>query len=156
MTVAILYGLLSFLLFSETLIVQLIEAQKEYYLNESKNFEQFDFSIKDWESLQDKKEFQRDGHYYDVKKISIDKNKVTVTVLKDEFENLLNYIAKNIFPKNKKSKTSKIKLKLEIYLPKITSSTSKNQLTPIEHNYYYSSKVLIPHASCVFRPPCMS
>lgn len=155
-TVAILYGLLSFLLFSETLLIQLIEAKKEYYLSESQNFYQFNFSKQGWERMEDKKEFIHKGDYYDVKKVCILKDNVKVTVLKDDYENLLKFVAKNISPKNKKHKASKLKRVFEVYIPKTAVATPKEIPANIEHNYYYISSDITSHLPGIFRPPCIS
>jgi hypothetical protein len=153
--IAVLYGLLSLLLFSETLIVQLIEAEKAYYLKESKNFKQITFTQQDWESLEDKQEFKLKGHFYDVKKIAVSKNKITVTVLKDDYENLIKFISKNISPKNKKSKALKGKRNFEVcslqIIPTVFPLIKKN----IKQRYYYYITHSNPYTTTIFHPPCM-
>lgn len=155
LSVAIIYGLLSFLLFSETLITQLIELRKAYYVSESQNFEHFEFNMSTWKKLQDKKEFIYKGDYYDIKKTSITGNSVSVTVIKDEYENILKYIYKNISPKHKKQKGFKVKRIPEVYISKLTIDIPIKPDENPKHNYFYLSRVMYPHATSIFRPPCL-
>jgi len=153
LTFAILYGLLSFLLFSDTFFIKLIEIQKEYHLRESENFETMIFSIENWEKLDDKKEFKRNGQYYDVKKIKVGDKKVTATVIKDEYENFLKYVSKNIFPKNKKQKNSKQKRILQASILYSATHSIQNFKANIKHNYpnnIMCSKLLPQN---IYRPP---
>lgn len=153
-TFAILYGLLTFLLFSDTLIVRIIETQKAYYLSETKNFEEITFRTNEWQQLNDKKEFKLHGHYYDVKSIKTDKHIVTATVIKDEFENLLHYLSKNIFPKNKKQKTLKHKRILPVCILHTDSDSILNIRKKNKNNFPHNSMHSKLLSQNIYRPPC--
>lgn len=159
LALSILYGFLSLFLFSESLIVQLIEIEKEYYINESRNFEQLTFTKEQWLQYEGQSEFQIQGKYYDVKGVRTTDEKVTVTVVMDEYENLLKYIAKNIGPKGKKgknsknSKNSKLKLLFDVCLDKTPISSGVCQLKVKEHKFFYVLPSFKLEQHSIFRPP---
>lgn len=153
LTLAILYGLLSFLLFSDSFFIQLIKIQQHYYLKESKKFEKMSFSLQHWQNLENKKEFKLQGHYYDVKKIKIDRDKVTATVIRDEYENILKYVSKNIFPKNKEEKTSKNKRPLLIgVISTVNSPTFHFKKESSNCFFYINTYFKLLHRK-IYRPP---
>jgi len=156
LTFAILYGLFSLLLFSDSLIIRLIETQKAYYLQRNENFKEITFTLQEWKKLENKKEFKIGNNYYDVKKIKVRNNKITTVVIMDEYENALKYISKNIFPKNIKHKTSKNK---QIFPICILDSGWKpfflfNKVATV--NFFHSTTYFKLHSQTIYRPPCMS
>lgn len=152
-TLAILYGLLSFLLFSDSFFIHLIKIQQHYYLKESKRFENMTFSLQHWQKLENKKEFKLHGHYYDVKKIKIGRDKIIVTVIRDDYENILKYVSKNIFPKNKEQKASKNKRPiLYCVIATINNPTFhfKKENTPC---FFYNNTYFKLLHRKIYRPP---
>lgn len=152
--VAILYGLLSLLLFSETFILQLLEAKKEYCLNLSQNVKEINFSKKNWEKIDNKTEFKFKNHYYDVKKITTNQNKVTVIVVQDDYENLIQYLTKHIYPKNKKSKPLKNKKNFYLCCSKTQFEKNATAIKKIQNNYPLPQLYSKQPVKKIFHPPC--
>lgn len=152
-TFAILYGLLSFLLFSDTFFIHLIEVQKAYYLKKSDKFENITFSLQYWQKLENKKEFKLHGHYYDVKRIKIDKDKITATVIRDDYENLLKYVSKNILPENTKQKGVKNKRFFPACIFSTASITIMLQKKESTFHFFYNSTYSELLLRRLYRPP---
>lgn len=155
-TFAFLYGLLSLLLFTDNLLLQLIETQKAYYLEKTENFENITFTLQNWNSLKNKEEFRIGNNYYDVKKIKLNGNKVIVVVINDEYENVIKYISKNIFPKDKKHNTPKN----EHFHPLWISDYEWESIIPYSlisrAVFFYRSGYIKLHSKNLYRPPCMT
>lgn len=155
LSIAILYGLLSFLLLSETFIMHLLEVKRDFHIKQSQNLKEITFLKEEWNKLANKKEFKLAGAYYDVKKIKSGSKKVQVLVVKDEYENAIKYISKNISPKNKKSKALKNKNTYDVCLhppflkqPLFVYQNVQNNFPPVK-----DFKSTAPKKG--FRPPCI-
>lgn len=155
LSIAILYGLLSFLLLSETFIMHLLEAKRDFHIQQSQNLKEITFLKENWNKIPNKKEFKLGNSYYDVKKIETEAKKVRVTVIKDEYENVIKYISKNISPKNKKSKALKSKNTYDVCLhttfskqPLLVYQNVQNNFPPVKD---FKSTALQKG----FRPPCV-
>lgn len=155
LAIAILYGLLSFLLLSETFIMRILEAKRDFHIKQSQNLKEITFLKENWDKIPNKKEFKLGSTYYDVEKIMIDKKKVHVTVIKDEYENVIKYISKNISPKNKKSKDLKNKNTYDICLHTPHFKQILIVYQNIRNNFPPETEFKSTPLQKGFRPPCV-
>ncbi len=155
LAIAILYGLLSFLLLSETFIMRILEAKRDFHIQQSQNLKEITFLKENWDKIPNKKEFKLGNSYYDVKKIATGAKKVRVTVIKDEYENVIKYISKNISPKNKKSKALKNKNTYDICLHTPHFKQTLIVCQNIQNNFPPITEFKSTHLQKGFRPPCV-
>lgn len=148
------------LFFSFTMLI-LQEWQHIHYqnqLNQTDKFQLLHFTTKEWDTKENKREFQINGVYYDVQSISYQKNWVVAKVVKDELENEIRLLLTQSFQKQKSIPAHKKKghflsvhepistqWKIEVcpifFIPK-NSINNKNNIC----NWLLSQKLL--------RPPC--
>lgn len=155
-TFAFVYGLLSLLLFTDNLLLQLIQTQKAYYLEKTENFEQLTFTFQNWNRLKNKEEFRIGNNYYDVKQIKISRNKVIAIVINDEYENMLEYISKNIFPKDKNDKTSKNETYYPLWISYYCWDSIVSYSVTSRTVFFYRSGHFKLLSKKLYRPPCMT
>ena len=102
---ALFFGVVSPLLQTESFIENLNNIRRSYLLSEKRNTETIVLRTNKWNAIADKKELFFNNHYYDVKKIERSKNnQVTVTIIKDRFENIIKNSLPQAEPKKIKTK----------------------------------------------------
>ena len=70
-------------------------------LNQTDKFQLLHFTTKEWDTKENKREFQINGVYYDVQSISYKENGVVAKVVKDERENEIRVLLTQSFQKQK-------------------------------------------------------
>jgi len=148
------------LFFSFTLLI-LQEWQHIHYqnqLNQSDKFQWLRFTAKEWRAKDNKREFQINGIYYDVKAITYEKNYIVAKVVKDELENEIRLLLTQTFQKQKSIPAHKKKGHfLSIHEP--TSTQWKIEVCPI----FFITKNSINNKNDIcnwllsrklLRPPC--
>lgn len=100
-TMVVMYCLGLFFSFTMLILQEWQHIHFQNQLNETEKFQWLHFTAKEWNAKDNKREFQINGIYYDVKSITYEKNWVVAQVVKDELENEIRLLLTQSFQKQK-------------------------------------------------------
>lgn len=141
------------LLSSETLISDFQKARRNLIVASENTSETLFISIKEWKTISDQKEFQYKGAFYDAKSIVHQKNRVKISVVKDEFEQTIASLSKQIHTKNKKSQSISGKKNIVLYYYPSEAKTKTIKSTTRNHFRIYTNFYKPNYSLFLFRPP---
>lgn len=158
-SITALYVMQLCFVFLGTLIENIQQARHQNQISKTSSSQRREFSLLEWEKLDNKKEFEINDIFYDVVSYKVTSDNVIVTVVEDSLESEVRITLQNLFNKENNLQTSKKKSfnsynylstieKKEpdfIYFPSGNFSKS----TPL----FFSGKTIkiIPN---IYRPPC--
>ena len=82
------FAIVTPLLQTESFIENLNNLRRTYLQCKKQNTDTITVSIDYWNALSDKKELQLKNSYYDIQKVVQNNDKIILTVVKDDFENV--------------------------------------------------------------------
>jgi hypothetical protein len=159
LSIATIYILQLCFVFSGTLIENIQELRHQNQISKNLMAEHMEFSLRDWQLLDNKKEIKINNTFYDVISFRNSSKKVVVKVVKDDFENEFRISFQNLF--NKKNTTDSGKKKSFNPYNYLTVISNETKTHSVLFLYFFSKSNLSffkvktnKIIEFIYRPPC--